>query len=507
MSILRHLPSFHVRPSVRLEKPIITTNKIFNSPSAPLNKYRFHPVSLRLIRSTHELVYDPVTSLRSHGPCFSADFESGNLGQVFKIGPRTYEIHLLPDPTRQYSALWYFFKVTNLTPGEYIFHIVGFFRDEHQHDIGVLPTAYSENQAARNGLGWFRIGQKLNFWRAKNSPTNSNFSMNSNSGTEFALSFHFSVEETDTMYFSYLYPYTYSEMMFHLNRLRRPFNYSILCSSSGGVDVPVLLWDAEVQRCVNINACTIKPVRTAMRSSSNYIKKKPLIIIASRLHPGESNSSFAMEGFMNRLFSHHSESVRLRKHFSFLLLPMVNPDGVICGYYRPTIHGDDANRVWKKPDKILHPIAYSFIKLLDILTQTKPPIFILDFHGHTAQCNAFTYGVDNPHVFMNNSQKLFPKIMSELCPIFDEPASISFKPNDFPTTMRVALHHRYKIPFAYTLEMSFGALSIGPDKNTQITPSQYRQVGQAVSDSLAVLLLDSLPTQSFVKNYIPIIPD
>ena len=73
---------------------------------------------------------------------------------------------MLPDPTNYYSALWFFFKVENLKPGEYFFVINGFFRDCHQHNIGVQPVAYSE-RLARKGVGWQRIGYNLNFWTTK----------------------------------------------------------------------------------------------------------------------------------------------------------------------------------------------------------------------------------------------------------------------------------------------------------------------------------------------------
>jgi hypothetical protein len=69
--------------------------------------------------------------------------------------------------------------------------------------------------------------------------------------------------------------------------------------------------------------------------------------------------------------------------------------------------------------------------------------------------------------------------------------------------MRVALHERYQIPFAYTLEMSFGGLDIGPRSRTQLTPDSYREVGAAAVSAMATMLLDSIPLRTIVDSYMP----
>lgn len=479
------IPSYHTKPLLKLNKPI-SIKRTENFLTSNLRTYRFRSLTARQLRLSHDLIYDPCIPLRPYMrnanlPQFSGDFECGNLGQVYKIGPRAYEIKMLPDPTNYYSALWFFFKVENLKPGEYLFVINGFFRDCHQHNIGVQPTAFSEYLFSHSGIGWMRIGSNLNFWTFKHGLV-----------SEYALSFNFVVSHTDTMYFSFLYPYTYTDLQNYLN-----FNFStndcyllkhsLLCKSPGGVDVPAIFWDADQKRCIDVSKIlqNISSLPNVMPSKRSFNKGKPLIVIAARLHPGESNSSYAMEGFMRFLNNPTNESRSLMDNFSILMLPMINPDGVICGYYRPSISGEDVNRVWKNPDKRTQTVAHTVISLLDYLTRSRNLIFLLDFHGHTAQSNCFTYGVFNPDVKKNECQRLFPRTMATICHLFDEKESISMKPNEYTQTMRVALHHRYKIPFAYTLEMSFGAIEIGPEKGTQMTPRHYEYIGEMTGKAIA----------------------
>lgn len=480
MKSVRGPPLFHYTPATRLLKSMALN--VFPAEPPPLMKeYVFHNVPKEYLRH-RELVFDPNVQIPPKGLIFSGDFECGNLGCVWKIAPRIYEINLLPDPSRQYSATWYYFKVDNIAPGEYSFIISGFYRDAQLHNIGVQPVALSMNNVRRGG-GWERIGNRLNFWCSKTSRT----------APEYSLAFSFNVTARDTMYFAYLYPYSYSDLRSFLMSAR--INCSSICVSSGGVDVPAIFWDADVHNFVRpISKCFVK------KKNYNY---KPLVVIAARLHPGESNSSYAMEGFIARLFDGSNNSKSLLNHFSFLLLPMMNPDGVICGYFRPQLTGTDMNRVWRRPDKRQIPEAAAVVGFLDILSQTRPILFLLDFHGHTAQCNAFTYGVRDARTRLNEYEPFFPRIMGRMTTLFDVNESISFHSREYPTTMRVALHHRYSIPFAYTLEMSFGGCNIGERNGTQLTEDSYREVGIATVDAISELLLVAAPIEEITKCYVP----
>lgn len=79
-----------------------------------------------------------------------------------------------------------------------------------------------------------------------------------------------------------------------------------------------------------------------------YLKYNPaykrIIVVMARVHPGESNSSFVMEGFLRFITGGTEEAKELRNKFIFKIIPMVNPDGVISGNYRSSLGGSDLNR-------------------------------------------------------------------------------------------------------------------------------------------------------------------
>ena len=58
-----------------------------------------------------------------------------------------------------------------------------------------------------------------------------------------------------------------------------------------------------------------------------------------------------MEGIVKFLLNDKDyRSMLLRKYFHFVLIPMVNPDGVYEGLFRTDLNGDNLNRHYKYCD-------------------------------------------------------------------------------------------------------------------------------------------------------------
>jgi cytosolic carboxypeptidase protein 2/3 len=71
---------------------------------------------------------------------------------------------------------------------------------------------------------------------------------------------------------------------------------------------------------------------------------KRFVFLFARVHPGETNSSFMMQGFLTFITGQSPEAKELRRKFVFKIVPMINPDGVVCGNYRSSMSGSDLNR-------------------------------------------------------------------------------------------------------------------------------------------------------------------
>ena len=124
-------------------------------------------------------------------------------------------------------------------------------------------------------------------------------------------------------------------------------------------------------------------------SNSRSEKQKKLVFITARVHPGETPSSFVVEGLIKYLISSCPEANALRNNFVFKVIPMLNPDGVINGNYRCSLSGNDLNRVWDRADRNSHPEIFHAKK--HILESGKCFLFV-DLHAHSKKKGIFMYG-------------------------------------------------------------------------------------------------------------------
>jgi hypothetical protein len=67
---------------------------------------------------------------------------------------------------------------------------------------------------------------------------------------------------------------------------------------------------------------------------NSYHRHKRCIVLSGRVHPGESNSSYCIQGTIEFILSNTKEAKFLRNYFIFKIVPMLNPDGVAVGNYR-----------------------------------------------------------------------------------------------------------------------------------------------------------------------------
>lgn len=123
-----------------------------------------------------------------------------------------------------------------------------------------------------------------------------------------------------------------------------------------------------------------------------------------------------MKGILEFLTSNCAEARALREHFVFKIVPILNPDGVINGNYRCSLSGQDLNRRWKNPSKVLHPDIFNVKRIMRTFQKEREIILYCDLHGHSRRKNIFMYGntiKDKPTV-----TRIFPYIMSKICDFF-----------------------------------------------------------------------------------------
>ena len=58
------------------------------------------------------------------------------------------------------------------------------------------------------------------------------------------------------------------------------------------------------------------------------------------------------------LLNNTHQSSKLRSEYIFIIIPCLNPDGVVFGNYRTNICGYDLNRCWENPREDIMPEIY-----------------------------------------------------------------------------------------------------------------------------------------------------
>ena len=156
------------------------------------------------------------------------------------------------------------------------------------------------------------------------------------------------------------------------------------------------------------NACDLLTI-TAPCESIQDLKSRVVVILTARVHPGESNASWIMQGILDFLLGDDVEAEALRRRIVFKIVPMLNPDGVINGNYRSSLAGCDLNRVWDRPDSKKHPTIYYTKELVMRLSKTRTVAMMIDIHGHSRKQGIFFYGcVPDKKIMTNNFMPVFP---------------------------------------------------------------------------------------------------
>ena len=217
--------------------------------------------------------------------------------------------------------------------------------------------------------------------------------------------------------------------------------------------------------------------------SAKALAKKG-VFVSARIHPGESNASWMMKGVIDFLVSNTPEAKALREHFVFKIVPILNPDGVINGNYRCSLSGQDLNRRWKTPSKILHPVVFAVKKFMRIFSKEREIVLYCDLHGHSRRKNIFMYGnnlKDTPH-----ATRVFPYIMSKLCDFFSFEQSRFSMSKYKESTARIAMFKELNIPNIFTMEASFCGADKGKYKDQHFTTEYLMLAGRRLLESLIV---------------------
>ncbi|KAL1530853.1 hypothetical protein AB1Y20_001747 [Prymnesium parvum] len=394
------------------------------------------------------MVFVPPSADRVPGGAllFESRFESGNLRRAVHVSGNEYDLLLSWDHGTRGHTQWFFFAVIGARAGEsYCFNIVNFCKPQSLYKHGMQPLMYSA-KAAAEGTGWRRVGNDVVYYE------NGVHRRDREKGSHSTLSFSWEASASDdVIYFAMCYPYTYTTLRNYLTGLM------------GEPRRGQYLRRQRLALTIAGNECEAVWL-TDHASSAEEINARPVVVVSARVHPGESNASWMMHGILDFLTSDAPEATALRRRVLFLIVPMLNPDGVIVGNYRCSLAAADLNRRWAKPSSRLHPTVHALKRLLLRLQARQSIAMYVDLHGHSRKQHVFMYGCAEAHPRAERRaaanctlQQVFPLLISKE----DLRGYFHFRSCNYAvkrgkeSTGRVVLHRELSLLTSYTLEASF----------------------------------------------------
>nr|XP_015194124.1 PREDICTED: cytosolic carboxypeptidase 2 [Lepisosteus oculatus] len=380
-------------------------------------------------------------------------------------GLHDYELTLRADLYTTKHTQWYYFRVRNMKAGvTYRFTIVNLMKPSSLYNMGMKPLLYSEQEARARGVGWRRAGANIRYYR--NQRDQEGQSLYSLTWTcQFP-------HEGDTCYFAQCYPYTFSDLQLYLSRVAnhpvraRHCKFRVLCRSLAG------------------NAVYVLTITSPSPSPAASLAKRAVVVTA-RVHPGETNSSWMMAGFLDFLLGDSPDAQLLRDTFVFKVVPMLNPDGVIVGNYRCSLAGRDLNRNYGTLLRDAFPCVWHTRNMVKRLVAEREVVLYCDFHGHSRKHNVFMYGCDNKSSPAQRLlERVFPLMMSKNATDMFSYKGCKFRVQKSKEGTGRIVMWRMGITNSYTMESTFGGSTLGGRKGTHFTTQDLKSLGYYFCDTL-----------------------
>ena len=384
-----------------------------------------------------------------------------------RVADNEYELTVRHDTNNPRHRLWFYFKVTNARAGQRVLiHMVNFSKTKSLYRDGMSPLVRSSSSAT-----WERIHPKSVFYyKQKDRPTkrrdddaavedDGRDSPEDGEGgkkTPCVLSIVYTFDTKEAHWFSYSYPFGYTTQQHILDALeRRRLPYvkrELLCRTLQNRRCDVLTIGDDVSdaagaatdAATDAGAAPCPPAASVTRDG----RRRSVVMITCRVHPGETPCSHTLRGFIDFVTGDSPAAVKLRERVTFVVVPMLNPDGCALGNYRTDSMGVDLNRAWRNADakskgEWVGTGTFAEHKAAEKKTEQFPTLrhamalarkyansdthaleFYIDIHAHSTSKSSFFF-VNNPHdeddVERWERIAALPKLMDHNCAALEAP--------------------------------------------------------------------------------------
>lgn len=345
---------------------------------------------------------------------FHSNFDSGNLFTVVKGKDSVYYLEMMPDTNSTLEPAWFHFAVSNAKKGQRIvFRVMNFSKSKYLNKA-VCYRSKVDNSSTQ-GSSWGRLLEPdCTYYSNDAFISVFDEAVVSRARGKYTLEFIYQFEhDNDKVYFAPCPPYTYDDLQ------RDSLAWQLKCHNKRDYCFRKKLL------CFTLTGRKLfyfEAYRASEKQKTSNIKDQKIIILMARMHPSETASSFLLQGFMEKLFDFEAgprtEAAFLRHNFMFVIIPMVNPDGVSVGNTYATFSGQSLKKTFGHPDRFIHPESFYIRKLIHTLMQNNQIAFFTDFRGSDKQKNCWMSGCEEKGI-PGKKQREFPVFLADWFNNFD----------------------------------------------------------------------------------------
>ena len=304
----------------------------------------------------------------------SYDFDRGSLGNVIEEGSGYFKgntRHWLKRDSIGDQYYWFYFKADHIKDKTVTFELnelIGVYR-ENPH---IVYTDYTQPVYSYNQENWERIR---------------NVKYDSASYT-FQFSQHF---DQEPVWIAYAHPYPTSRLNTLIDNI----------STSEFVTIEDIARTKEGRSIFLVN---ITDTQVPNDGKLN-------ILILALQHAGEDAGAYMAEGLINFLISDDEEAQKARERFNYMIIPMMNPDGIYNGTSRYNMEMEDLNNIWLNDEKAQPEVTGVKEWVESWCAEGNEIDLFIDIHNHSQfhQYNVF--------IFQDHSQDSLVSIMDKYWPI------------------------------------------------------------------------------------------
>jgi hypothetical protein len=203
------------------------------------------------------------------------------------------------------------------------------------------------------------------------------------------------------------------------------------------------------------------------------------------------------------LVSAHPAAHYLLEHYIVKVVPMINIDGVVEGFYRTDhLSATDLNRVWTTPDPLRQPVVCAVKALVDQICRERKTAVYMDFHGHARLHGTFAYGCPNDEdAQFRDKEKLIPRMVTYLTDAFSWGHCVFSFPKERKAASRIVMRKEFGIVQSFTIESSFGGIEHGPRAGILYDETMWKELGAKCGEAMYHLLVrDGSPLCQYVER-------